>query len=173
MACLYGCCSPPSCHMNVVLHACSRNMHVQGLPALQCASPTGWRHRNTSGMTDAVIGSMGSMQSNGMQPIAAVDFWVTAGIHCYTHSLCPQRSPLLVFMACLVIWPKPEFLRSRSPWSNTTWAWVAVSHCWSRQNRKVPKWTTRVPHFSACPHYVTRTMPPPMNWVSSLFTAGI
>ena len=121
----------------------------------------------------AVIGSMGSMQSNGMQPIAAVDFWVTAGIHCYTHSLCPQRSPLLVFMACLVIWPKPEFLRSWSPWSNTTWAWVAVSHCWSRQNRKVPKWTTRVPHFSACPHYITRTMPPSMNWVSSLFTAGI
>lgn len=25
----------------------------------------------------------------------------------------------------------------------------------------MPKWTTGVPYFSACPHYVMRTMPPP------------
>lgn len=147
------------CCMNVALHARSRNMHGQGPPAPQCVPI----------LLDEDIEILAGWLKTKWTSESQLVF--TPSLLC-SFSL-PSEVTLLVFMAYLGIWPKPEFLRSLSPCSYTTWAWVAISHCWSRNPGQVPKWTTWVPYFSACPHYIMRTMPPPVNWVSSLFTAGL
>ena len=108
----------------------------------------------------------------------AVDFWVTASDwdsltvtplpYCYTHSLCPQRSPLSVFMAYLVIWPKPEFFKESEP---LIVYYLGLSSCWSLLVRAEPK-GAQMDHMSP----ILLCLPPLHNedhatslWIECLF----
>lgn len=160
MACLYGCCSPPLCHMNVVLHACSRNMHVQGPPALQCASPTGRRHRNTSGMTDSPLLQWTSESQLVFTPSLLYSFSLPSeGTSVGLQGLLSDMSQTWILQG---VWALDGILLGLE------WLLVTVG-----QGR-----TKRCPNG---PHESHTFLPAPttwrgpfhllMNWVSSLFTA--